>query len=301
MTAGAAYASLRALPTSTLVTGAIASVLAFALAAVAYRSRTQFLPRSPIERSTSDTTPEAASDPGPTASIPDPAPTTRTDVPPAPGPASRDSAGAVAAMELAHAYLQEVSATDTPAWDDKAGRKDQLNTLSLASKQLELARKLDPDAILEITDGEYVGLRLTLNDIKAEALLLEGITHQAHDVSRAIPALVAATQLNPHSARAFYVLGLVHASNRNKKLAVASLQRAVELEPKNLSYRKELNRVQNLTAAEIAAYKATRAAERTTDAAVIGWNVFAITWNIVTLPLRLVVGLFRLMRLTGFH
>lgn len=294
MTAGAAYASLHALPTSTIVTSAIASVLALALGALAYRNRGASSPRPAVGRSPSDAASESP-DPNPTVSASDPEPTAKAS-PPAPEPAVRDSAGAIAAMELAHAYLQEVNAADTPAWDDKAGRKEQLNTLSLATKQLELARKLDADAVLAFADGEYAGLRLTLNDIKAEALLLEGITHQTHDLRRAVPALTAATQLNPNSARAFYVLGLVHASNRDKKAAMASLECAVALDPKNLSYRKELNRVQNLTAAEIAAFKATRTGERvfdagikTANAGIMAWNIFAVTWNIVTFPLRLVL------------
>ena len=139
--------------------------------------------------------------------------------------------------------------------------------------------------------------------MKAEALFLEGVTHQTYDVKRAIPSLVKATMLNPNDPRPFYVLGLTHAANHNKKAAVAALARAVALDPKNLSYRKELNRVENMTAAEIAAYKATRGAEHVFDAGVgvanagirvfnfgvILWNIFAFTYNVLTWPLRLVL------------
>src|SRR5262249_954311 len=65
--------------------------------------------------------------------------------------APRDTAGAIAALELALAYIEEVRDADRPALDDVLGRKHLLNTLALAAKQLELARKLDPDAILEAT------------------------------------------------------------------------------------------------------------------------------------------------------
>lgn len=239
----------------------------------------------------------AAPDPG---SVPEPdkAP---AQPPPIPAPrAPRDTAGAIAALELAVAYIDEVRAATTPAPDDAEARRHQLNTLSLAAKQLDLAQQLDPDAVLEQPEGVDV-VRLTLNEIKAEALLLEGITHQSYDLRRAIPALVAATKLNPSGPRAFYVLGLVHAGNRNKKAAVAAFAQAVALDPKNLAYRKELNRVQNLSGAEIAAYKATRVAERTVDATALAWNIFAVVWNIVMFPLRVVVGAFRFLRLTGFH
>ena len=97
------------------------------------------------------------------------------------------------------------------------------------------------------------------------------------------------------------MLGLVHASNRNKQAAIAALRTAVALDPKNISYRKELNRVENLTTAEIAAFKVTRAGEQAVDAAALSWNIFAVVWNIVMFPLRVVVGAFRMLRLTGFH
>ena len=175
-------------------------------------------------------------------------------------------------------------------------RKHLLNTLALAGKQLDLAQKLDRDAVLEISNDEGA-FRYTLNELKAEALLLEGITHQLYDLRRALPALVAATQAQPTTRRAFYVLGLAHAANLHKADAVAALEKAVALDPKNLSYRKELNRAESLTGAEIAAYRATRAGERIVDTAATTWNIFAIVWNIVTFPLRVVVAIFRALRL----
>jgi len=143
--------------------------------------------------------------------------------------------------------------------------------------------------------------------LKAEALLLEGVTHQTYDTKRAIPALRRATIMDPNNARAFYVLGLTHAANMNKAEAVAAFEHAVALNPKNLSYRKELNRAQSLSAGEIAAYKVSRAGERIFDAGIktantgiMAWNIFAITWNIVMFPVRVLcnicLALFRLFR-----
>jgi tetratricopeptide (TPR) repeat protein len=215
----------------------------------------------------------------------------------------RDTPGAIAAMELAMAYIEEVRAADSPGVDDEDMRKAQLNTLSLATKQIERAEKLDPDAILEGEDKDGLPFRISVTEMKAEALFLEGVTHHVFDLKRSIPALVKATALNPNDPRPFYVLGVTHAANRNKKRAVAALERAVALDPKNLQYRKELNRVENMTAAEIAGYKATRAGERVFDTGVgvvnagirvwnvgvICWNIFAFTYNVLTFPLRLVL------------
>mgnify|MGYP001313739122 FL=1 len=211
----------------------------------------------------------------------------------------RDTPGAISAMELALAYIQEVQEAERPGLEDKAGRKHQLNTLALAAKQLDLAQRLDADAILE-GQNEDLPFRFTINELKSEALLLEGMTHQLYDVRRAIPALVAATTLNPSSARAFYVLGLTHSANMSKTKAIAAFERAVALDPKNIAYRKELNRVQNLSGAEVAAYRATRTAEKVVDNTVMAWNVFAVIWNVLTFPLRLLVGIFRMLRLHPF-
>lgn len=215
----------------------------------------------------------------------------------------RDTAGALAALELASAYIEEVRHAERPRFDDTQGRKFHLNTLALAAKQLDLAQRLDPDAVLDL-ESDGVVLRYSVNELKAEALLLEGLTHQVYDIKRAIPALTAATELNPQNAHAFYVLGLTHAANMSRAKAIAAYERAVGLEPKNIAYRKELNRVQNMSSAEIAAYRATRAGEKVFDGAVhtantfIGmWNIFAITWNIVTFPLRLLFRIFRALRL----
>jgi hypothetical protein len=147
---------------------------------------------------------------------------------------SRDTVGAIAAMELAYAFIEEIRAADMPGVEDKEARRHHLNTLALASRQLDAAAKLDPDAVLEGQDEKDIPYRFTVNELKSEALLLEGLTHQAYDLRRAAPALVAATQANPNNARAFYVLGLTHAANRNKTAAVRVFGNAVALDPKAL-------------------------------------------------------------------
>ena len=201
------------------------------------------------------------------------------------------------------AYLTEVREADRPAFDDELTRKQHLNTLSLAAKQLEKAESLDPDAVYEREADDGTPLRFSVSEVKAEALFLEGMTHSTYDMKRAIPSLMKATALNPDDPCAFFALGIVHAANHNKKQALAAFRRAVALDPKNLTYRKELNRVENMTAAEIAAYKATRGAEHVYDAGigvanagvrvynvgVILWNIFAFTYHVLTWPLRLAI------------
>lgn len=251
------------------------------------------------------TTPAAA--PGtPSAPLPTPEPEVKAAAS-APLP-PRDTPAALAAMELGLAYLEEVRAAKTPGLEDTADRKEQLNTLSLASKQLEAATRHDPDAIFERTDADGDASRFTINELKAEVLLTEGLTHQVYDVRRALPALTAATRHDPQNAFAFYILGLAHAENRNKGPAMDALKSAVTLDPSNIKFRKELDRVENLSGAAVAAYKVTRAGERiydaginTLNAGVFVYNIFVrivnffiITWRVLTFPLRLVWKIFGL-------
>ena len=330
--------AVRSLPTSTHVTGGLAATLALALAGMAFRNRPNPVgPAQPdipaasaarpsaISRSTSGLVRRVHSvyrrlsrrlrrtwigflaarrRPPP---LPVPAQAVRLQEPALPAVipvAQRDTPAALAAMELAYAYIDEVRDADLPSFDDQATRKQHLNTLSLASKQLDAAQKFDPDAILEGQDDKEQPYRLSINELKSQAFLIEGLTHQVYDTRRAIPALVAATRADPTSANAFFALGLTHASNMNKASAVEAFQRAVALDPKNLTYRKELNRTENVTGAEIAGYRVTRAGEKifdagikTANAGIMAWNIFAITWNIVTFPMRVV---FRCWRFFGW-
>ena len=206
----------------------------------------------------------------------------------------RDTPGALVAMQVALAFIDEVKTAKIPDPDEKEGRKEHLNTLALASDQLRRAETLDPDAVLEGLSDDDIPYRYTLSELKAAALFQEGLTHRYFDTSRAVPALIAASRLHPTNAAIFYMLGVVQAANRNKAEAVAALQRALELAPNDIQIRKELIRAEAMTGAEIATYKVTRAGERVYDAGVATanagiktWNVFAITYNIVTLPIRI--------------
>jgi len=219
----------------------------------------------------------------------------------------RDTPAALSALELAYAYIQELQEADRPDLENQQTRKEQLNTLALAARQLDVAEKSDPDAILEGEDKDGL-YRFSIGELKGMALLLEGLTHQAYDLKRAIPALTKSTEFNPNNPAAFYALGLTHAVNLNKAEAVAAFERAVALDPKNLQYRKELDRAQNVTGLEIAGYKVTRAGERVYDAGiktatagifvynigVYAWNTFAVIWNIVTFPIRIIFKIFGL-------
>ena len=204
-------------------------------------------------------------------------------------PAARDAPGAIEALELAHAYVQEVREADTPTREDREVRKHHLNKLALASKQLDAAQKRDPDAILEGQDENGSIYRFSINQLKAEALLLEGITRHTYDAKRAVRVLRKATALDANNSYAFYVLGLMHAASMNKVQAVAALQRAAALKPQNLSYRKELSRaLGGLSAGEPAAF----GAPRTINGGIKARGIFAVR-NIVRFLRRAHLSIYR--------
>jgi hypothetical protein len=197
---------------------------------------------------------------------------------------SRDTTGAIAALELAQAYLEEVRDAEVPGYAEATLRKLHLNTLALATRQLERGKELDPDAFLEGNDAHGNPRRLGFNELKAEALLLEGLTHQANDVRRAIVALAASTLLRPDNPHAFFALGLSRAAIGQKSGAVEALRQAVAINPKSIIYRKELNRAENLTAVEVAGYRSTRVGDRIVNAEISRWTLR----NLATLPRRFV-------------
>jgi tetratricopeptide (TPR) repeat protein len=200
--------------------------------------------------------------------------------------ATHDAPGAIAALEHAHAHIEEVREADTPRLEDHELRRQHLNALTLASEQLDAAQKLDPNAIREGRNKNQIPYRFTINELKAEALLLEGITLHTYDIKSAITALRKGTTLNSNNPYAFYVLGLTHEANMNKVEAVAALQRAVALRPKNLTYCKELARVQSLCAGETTDYRATRVSDAAGKPAIAGIMTVAATWKLAMFRLR---------------
>ncbi|MEZ5844822.1 MAG: type IV secretion system DNA-binding domain-containing protein [Hyphomicrobiaceae bacterium] len=266
-------ASLDTIPRSTLVAAGLAAMLALALLFILIRGRRVPVAATTAPDATTGVAQRTAAAPSVTASpepepikspVPQPAAAAAAPCsPPRSAPAvTRDTPAAIASLELAHAYLDEVHGSDVPDAEDEIGRRQRLNTLALAVRKLEAAERADPDAVLEGADADGTPYRLTMAELKAEALLLEGLTHQAYDTRRAVPPLTRAAALNPSDPRAFFALGLIQAANKNRAAAVEALKAAVALEPGNITYRVELDRAENMSDAEILGYKATRGRAR---------------------------------------
>lgn len=185
----------------------------------------------------------------------------------------RDPVTALAALELAHAYLRDVQGGLGDVSGDPARQAQSLNDLSLASKQLTLAERADPTAVLSIEDPEGESHAFSLRSLKVQALFLEGVCRAETDPKRAIRILQQAVALEPTAADAHYWIGLINMIHMRRAQAVAALKTAVALEPKNLAYRKELGRAENISGAQIAFDRVAtgaRTTKRTLKWAVVG-------------------------------
>ncbi len=178
----------------------------------------------------------------------------------------RDPITALAALELACAYMRDVQEGLGDIAGDLARQAQSLNDLSLASKQLGVAERADPTTTLTVEDDDGVRHELSLANLKAKALFLEGVCRAGTDPKRAIRILGQAVALEPTAAEAHYWIGLINAIHLRKGQAVAALKTAVALDPKNLAYRKELGRAENISGAQIAFDRAASGARTTTRA-----------------------------------
>ena len=164
----------------------------------------------------------------------------------------RDTPTALRALRLAHAYFDEACRDDLSIVD---GQRAARTTLSLASRQLEIAFRADPNARLEL-DGDR---RLAQEQLRARVLCQEALTWRFDKLGRACTLAERACEADPTDPASFQLLGSFHFDNRNRAKAIAALTRAYELDPDNIETCKLLDRAQNMGDAEIVTYKATRA------------------------------------------
>lgn len=176
---------------------------------------------------------------------------------------ARDSAAALRALRLAKSFIDEV--------EDQVGTEpahpSARASLALAAKQLDIAYRTDPDAVLLIDDTQ---MAFTQVKLRAHALDLQALVAESPDM--AIRYAEQATTADPTYDPAFFTLGLLHSRERHKREAVAALKSALALGPDNIEYAKELMRAEAITTAEIVTYRATKIA---TDTAEVGAKIWS--------------------------
>ncbi len=184
------------------------------------------------------------------------------------------TAAAIAALELAHAYMREFHDDHSDAITDPMTARAILETLALATKQITIAERNDRLATITVTNKDGSPLVIDLVFLKSHALFYESLCHWADHPRRAIRCLEQALALAPNSPNALFTLGLIHHSQLNKSAAIAAFQQAVALDPGNLDYRKALDRAQNISGASIVLDRTFAAGRSTANA---GRWMFTIT------------------------
>lgn len=294
---------IRELPLSTQITGGVATMLAVALAAMMVR-------RAPATITASGTGPAPASAVQPAAVASRPrrrtirrwlrrayisllarhrrnriasakkaaaakvaADKAAVAAAPAPPDRPRDTETAVDAMQLALAYSAEFQDNIGDTLTDPPYAAKVLNTLSLISRQLEIAEHADPSATVTIeVDGEH--FILPLSALKARAIYFEAMCRMAENPKRSIKLFEQVLELTPDAANAHFWIGTLNADMFNKSAAVAAFEKAVALDPRNMDYRKELVRAQSISGSQIAYDRAATGVRTTVSVAKWMWYGF---------------------------
>jgi tetratricopeptide (TPR) repeat protein len=152
------------------------------------------------------------------------------------------STEAIACLKLAHSYLVEVDNAEQHIIGDAGGSTNLIRQIDLAMKQIEKAEQLDSGAVFEGLDIAY---------FKAWALGDKGFIENVGLGKRAsaISNLKKAIELCNDLHYNHHALGIIYAQTGEKAKALEHLKRAIELAPDNMEYRKDLDRIDNISGA----------------------------------------------------
>lgn len=162
------------------------------------------------------------------------------------------------ACTLAWSYLEEAHDEFKTSVDLQQTASNALKRLSLAARQLEKAHVLDPAASIDTTDRHGDPYTPSQDELRAEMLRMEGISHQLLDKpKRAIAVLKKAVSYDPDNPEIHTRLADAYRALGRKTDALKSARVAVELDPDNLEYLKQVDEIENTSgaAANIAAFK----------------------------------------------
>lgn len=145
---------------------------------------------------------------------------------------------AVECLKLAKAYIDEVSKQVVGVEVDRNSGFKLLDTLKLAIKQIDKAEQLDPKA-------EYDGDNIRF--LRAKAIGFHGVVELDvfKNVSNAISYFKKSIGVYDGVAVVHAYLGSLYVLKGKKKEAVAAFRKAVSLDPDEVEFRKELDRVEN--------------------------------------------------------
>ena len=188
----------------------------------------------------------------------------------------RDTETAIDAMQLVLAYTAEFQDNIGETLTDPVYAARVLNTLSLISRQLDIAERADPSATLTVEDKDGEHVAYTITSLKAGAIFYEAMCRMADNPKRSIKLFEQALELTPDAAHAYFWIGMLNADMLNKGAAVAAFEKAVALDPRNMDYRKELLRAESISGGQVAYDRASRGVRTTVSVARWAWYAFWI-------------------------
>lgn len=202
----------------------------------------------------------------------------------------RDTPRALAAMEVADSYLQELADEKHPE------PADNLRTASLITRQVRKAQWHDSDAVLKTTNNDEP-VSQTITTLKLRALEAEGQARMMNGQGdKAAKCFRRATRLSPNDAHLHYCLGVVKTEMAERRPAVRALKRATKLQPKNIEYRKALDRARHISRSAKVVHKASNTLStavvvfRSILFLLIMWFLYAFVvgpmWTIASKPAR---------------
>ena len=149
---------------------------------------------------------------------------------------------AVQSIKLGYSYNDEVLDTlDERLTGNEELAYQLIRNLDLALKQFTKADELEPDLVLEDGSNTKTG--------KAFSFALKGVVQNMGlgKRSQAISNLKKSIEICDDIGVAHHSIGLIYAESGDKEKGFEHLRKAVELEPNNIEYKKNLDRLENVS------------------------------------------------------
>jgi len=157
---------------------------------------------------------------------------------------------AILALYTAYTHLIDVvqrRLKNVTEYSDPEIRDGDLQALSMANQQLDQAATLEPSAVLTLEledDGDIV---FSQNELRANCLHEEGFITSLTNAINGVAIIDKAISLDPDNAGYHASAGRVYLEELNKQKSIYHFQRAVDLNPNDMEYRRHLDIAENLS------------------------------------------------------
>jgi tetratricopeptide (TPR) repeat protein len=147
----------------------------------------------------------------------------------------------------ANAFLDDVTPLVHPPGDvDQEKAREILHLLKLAGKSIAKAEKQESQISI-VVGGDKDTKTLTASDLRATCLVYEGIARGIGlgEERKGIKCLEKSIEISPEFSNSHFLLSLLYSDSGDKKKALTSLNKAIELDPDNIGYKQTLEEIEN--------------------------------------------------------